>query len=480
MPEVHNRPIACLGGTRLSSFMPEATLDAVLKTLDGRRDQALSSLKELLSIPSVSTKPDHAGEVRRCATWLKDQLKFAEMEAEVMETPGHPVVVAKNKHQPGRPTILFYGHYDVQPPEPLDLWETPAFEPTVRDDKIYARGAADDKGPVWAHIEAVMAWQANGGLPCNVTLLIEGEEENASENLEHFVKHYKDHLQADICVVHDTGMFARGTPAITYGLRGLCYQEVILTGVKSDMHSGMVGGAVPNAANELCKLIATLHDDNRRVNIPGFYDNLVDVSDEEREQWKTLGFNEADFAESVGIDKSVGEAGYSVLERRWMRPTLDVNGLTSGYQGEGAKTVIPSKASAKISMRLVPGQDHKDIRDKFRKALTERCPSSCKIEFLDHGGTDAGLLPFDTPEAKLAAEAIEIGFGAPPVFIREGGTIPVGAMFNELLGLDSLFVGFGLPDDNVHAPNEKMDLDAFYHGARTAAALYDKLSTLKV
>ncbi|MEL7239519.1 MAG: M20/M25/M40 family metallo-hydrolase, partial [Planctomycetota bacterium] len=287
-------------------------------------------------------------------------------------------------------------------------------------------------------------------------------------------------LRADVCVVHDTGQFAKGVPAITYGLRGLCYQEVVLTGVKSDLHSGMFGGAVPNAGNELAKIIAGLHDGDRRVTIPGFYDDVIPLTDEERAQWKTLPFDEADFAASVGIEKPVGEAGYTALEQRWARPTLDVNGLTSGYQGEGAKTVIPSKASAKISMRLVPGQKWTTIREKFQQTIRDRCPAHCSVEFIDHGGIDAGLLPIDTPAAKLAAEAVKIGFDADPVFIREGGSIPVGSLFKEILDLDSLFVGFGLPDDNLHAPNEKMDLDSFYHGARTAAALYDKLSKLEI
>ena len=455
-----------------------ATLDDVLKTLEGRRDQAVAALSELLSIPSVSTTPEHAGDCRRCASWLADQLNFGGMKASVMKTPGHPVVVAKNRHEAGRPTVLFYGHYDVQPAEPLDLWTTPPFEPTVRDGKVYARGAADDKGPVWAHVEAAVAWQANGGLPVNLTMLIEGEEENASENLERFVAENAEHLRADVAVVSDTGQFARGVPAITYGLRGLCYQEVILTGPKSDLHSGMFGGAVPNPANALCKVVASLHDADGRVNIDGFYDGGEPLTDVEREQWRGLPFDEREFAASVGIPHGSGEAGYSTLERRWARPTLDVNGLTSGYQGKGAKTVLPSVASAKVSMRLVPGQDWKDVRAKFQRTIRERCPANCRVDFVDHGGIDAGLVPMDSRASKLAAEAVEVGFGTPPVFVREGGSIPVGSLFKRVLGLDTLFVGFGLPDDNLHAPDEKMDLDAFHAGRRTAAALYDRLSRL--
>lgn len=457
------------------------SLQDVLATLQGRRDQATASLRDLLAIPSVSTKPEHADDCRRCAHWLVDHLKFGHLDASVMETgggAGHPVVVAKNRHESGRPTVLFYGHYDVQPPEPLDLWKSPPFEPTIRDGKIFARGAADDKGPVWAHCEAVLAWQAHGGLPVNLIMLIEGEEETASENLEHFVRHYAEDLKADVAVVSDTGQFARGVPAITYGLRGLCYQEVILSAANTDLHSGMFGGAVPNAANELVRLLATLHDERGRVTVEGFYDDVADLSGAEREEWRRLPFDEEKFFADLGLSGGAGEAGYSTIERRWGRPTLDINGLTSGYQGQGAKTVIPARASAKVSMRLVPDQDWQDIRDKFRKTIRDRCPAHCSVEFLDHGGIDGSVLPIDKPEAKLAAQAVEAGFGAAPVFVREGGSIPVGSLFKQVLGLDTLFVGFGLPDDNLHAPNEKMDLEAFHAGARTAAALYAKLAEL--
>ncbi len=454
-------------------------LDNVLATLDGRKDQSVTALKQLLAIPSVSTKPEHAGDCRRAAQWLVDHLKSAGMQAAAMDTPGHPIVLARNQHQPGRPTVLFYGHYDVQPPEPLDLWKSPPFEPTVRDGKLFARGASDDKGPVWAHCEAVMAWQAHGGLPVNLTMLIEGEEENASANLEAFVKQHAADLKADVALVSDTGQFAPGVPAITYGLRGLCYQEVILTGTSSDLHSGMFGGAVPNAANELARLIASLHDENLHVTVEGFYDDVRDLTAQEKAQWAKLPFDEAQFNASVGVSSGTGERDYSALERRWARPTLDVNGITAGYQGHGAKTVIPSKASAKISMRLVPDQDPKDIRDKFQRTLRARCPANCRIEFLDHGLSEPALLPIDKPEMKLAAHATAIGFGRDPVFIREGGSIPVGSLFKRELGLDTIFVGFGLPDDNLHAPNEKFDLDAFHAGCRTAAALYAKLAEMK-
>ena len=460
-----------------------AKLQDVLATLDNRNDAAVAELKELLSIPSVSTKPEHADDCRRAATWLHDQLKHAGLDVSIMETGtkekrGHPIVVAKNKHEAGRPTVLVYGHYDVQPPEPLELWKSPPFEPDVRDGKIYARGASDDKGQTYCHVDAAVAWQANGGLPVNLTLLIEGEEENASENLEAFVKSYADQLTADVAVVSDTGMFAPGKPAITYGLRGLCYQEVILTASNTDLHSGMFGGAVPNAANELVKLLAGLHDDAGRVTVDGFYDGVQNLTDAERDEWKRLPFDEAKFLGDLGLKQGTGEAGYSAIERRWARPTLDINGITSGYQGAGAKTVIPAKASAKVSMRLVADQSWTDIRTKFRDTLQSRCPANCSLEFLDHGGIDASVLPHDSKANQLAAEAVERGFGAKPVFIREGGSIPVGALFKEALGIDTLFVGFGLGDDNLHAPNEKFDLACFHSGRRTAAVLYERLAEL--
>ncbi len=460
-----------------------AKLDDVLATLDNRNDAAVAELKELLSIPSVSTKPEHAGDCRRAAQWLHDLLKHAGLDVSIMETGtkakrGHPIVVAKNKHEANRPTVLVYGHYDVQPPEPLDLWKSPPFDPTVRDGKIYARGASDDKGQTYCHVDAVLAWQANGGLPVNLTLLIEGEEENASENLEAFVKSYADELKADVAVVSDTAQFAKGIPAITYGLRGLCYQEVILTASNTDLHSGSFGGAVPNAANELVKLLASLHDESERVTVEGFYDDVRDLDEAERQSLGELPFDEKQYFQDLGLPGGTGEAGYTTIERRSARPTLDINGITSGYQAEGAKTVIPAKASAKVSMRLVSDQSWTDIRDKFRRTLQDRCPANCSLEFIDHGGIDASVLPHDSKAMQLAADAVAQGFGAKPIFSRDGGSIPVGALFKSVLGVDTLFVGFGLPDDNLHAPNEKLDLDAFHAGRRTAAVLYERLSRL--
>src|SRR4051794_24768774 len=422
-------------------------LDRVLSTLAGRRDASVAALKEFLSIPSVSTKPEHKPDMVRCATWLADQLKFGGMRAEVRATGGPPVVVAKNDHKPGRPTVLLYGHYDVQPPEPLELWTTPPFEPAIRDDAIYARGAADDKGQVWCHVEALRAWQTHGGPPVNVTLLIEGEEEIGSPNLMATVKEQRESLRADVAVISDTNQFARGIPAITYGLRGLVYMEVKITAANHDLHSGLFGGTVANPANELCKLLGSLHDENGRVMIDGFYDDVAALTQPERDEWAKLPWDDKRYEMDLNLPKVFGEKGYATLERRWARPTCDVNGLTSGYQGPGAKTVLPCEASAKVSMRLVPNQDPAKIEAAFERTLRSRCPGDVRIEFHCKGGNPAIVVPRDSKAIQLAAQAIEIGFGTPPVFMREGGSIPIVSTFKAELGVDTLLLGFGLEDD---------------------------------
>jgi acetylornithine deacetylase/succinyl-diaminopimelate desuccinylase-like protein len=386
--------------------------------------------------------------------------------------------VAKNKHISGRPTVLFYGHYDVQPPEPLDLWTTPPFQPAIRNNAIHARGAADDKGQVWAHVEAIRSWQQAGGLPVNLTLLIEGEEEIGSPNLPDFVAKNRDLLKANIAIVSDTNQFARGIPAITYGLRGLVYMEVTIIGTSHDVHSGLYGGAVPNAINVLCELLATLHDRHGRVNIRGFYDSVVPLAPDERAMWARLPFDESKFAEEFKLPGLTGEIGYSSLERTWARPTCDINGISGGWEGPGAKTVIASKASAKVSMRLVPNQDPIAIRDSFIEAMTQRCPKYVKIDVTCHSHARPVLTPMHSPAMELASEAVEIGYGIRPTLIRGGGTVPVVDLIKSHLGIDTLMVGFGLPDDRVHSPNEKFELDALYAGCRTAAALYDRLAKL--
>lgn len=457
-------------------------LDDVLRTIDQRRDQAVALLKDFVAIPSVSTLPDHAADVRRCAQWVADQLRFAALDVAVLETGGHPCVVAKNKHAAGRPTVLVYGHYDVQPPDPIDGWLTPPFEPTIGKttagtDALFGRGAVDDKGQVLCHLEALTAWQAHGGLPVNVTVLIEGEEEIGSANLGGFITRHRDALAADVCVISDTNQFARGFPAITTGLRGLVYQELIVKGSNRDLHSGIYGGAVTNPANALAKLIAGLHDDKGRVNLPGFYDDVIEPGDAERRAWQALPFDEADYKLEIDIAAAAGgEQGYGLLERTWARPTCDVNGLTNGYQGVGAKTVIGAFASAKISFRLVADQDPEKIRDTFHQAMRDRAPAGVTLEFHDHGTAPAYLVPQDHWGVAAARRAIQTGFGRPATLIGSGGSIPIAATIKQQLGIDSIFVGFGLPDDAVHSPNEKFDLDCLAAGSRTAAALYAELS----
>jgi acetylornithine deacetylase/succinyl-diaminopimelate desuccinylase-like protein len=327
-------------------------------------------------------------------------------------------------------------------------------------------------------VEAISAWQQHGGLPVNLIFLIEGEEEIGSENLEAFVRDHAGELKADIAVISDTSQFADGLPAITYGLRGLCYAEVFITGPSHDLHSGQFGGAVPNPANVLCEFIASLHAHDGKVALPGFYADVVPLTIEERDNWHRLPFNENDFAKSVGIPHGSGEAGYTSPERMWARPTCDVNGITAGYQGPGAKTVIASKASAKISMRLVPNQDPKNIQAAFEQALRDRLPHNVTHEVKWYGASPAAIVPIDSRPTRLAAEALQVGFKTPPVFMREGGSIPVVGLFKRALGVDTLLVGFGLPDDRVHSPNEKFNLSALFGGTRTAAALYERLSTL--
>jgi acetylornithine deacetylase/succinyl-diaminopimelate desuccinylase-like protein len=459
-------------------------LDKILQHIDATRQQSLEGLKAFLRIPSVSTKPEHRPDMQTCAQFVAKELTAAGLTAQILPTKGHPVVLAKTPQDPSRPTVLFYGHYDVQPEEPLEQWTTPPFEPTVRKDDtghdaVFARGAVDDKGQVWCHLQALLAHkQQGGGVPVNVVALIEGEEEIGSVNLYDFVKEHAAELKADVAVVSDTNQFARNVPAITYGLRGLVYTEVILTGPTHDLHSGLYGGTLHNPANALCELLATLHNPDGSVNIPGFYDDVRKLTDQERKIWASLPFNDESHRKEMGVPHLSGEAGFTTLERKWARPTCDINGLTSGYQGPGAKTIIPAKASAKVSMRLVPDQDPKKIEAAFRRALESRLPRTVTLDVHVHSGAAPSILPIDNPATQLAAKAVKTGFGIDPVFMREGGTVPVGTLFKAALGIDTLFVGFGLSDDRVHSPNEKFDLDALHKGTRTAAALYAELAKL--
>ena len=459
-------------------------LTSILQHIDANRQQSLDGLKAFLRIPSVSTKPEHVPDMQRCAQFVAQQLTACGFASRILPTAGHPIVLAKNQHQPNRPTVLVYGHYDVQPPEPLDQWTTPAFEPTVRKDEngfdaVYARGAVDDKGQVWCHIEALRAWKQQGGqIPVNVIALIEGEEEIGSIHLEQFLRDHQADLKADVALVSDTNQFARNVPAITYGLRGLVYTEVTLTGPTHDLHSGLYGGTLQNPANALCELLATLHNPDGSVNIPNFYDDVRKLTDQERKIWASLPFSDDAHRKEMGVPQLFGETGFTTLERKWARPTCDINGLTSGYQGPGAKTIIPAKASAKVSMRLVPDQNPQKIEAAFRRALESRLPKTVTLDIHVHSGAHPSLLLIDNPATQLAAKAVKTGFGIDPVFMREGGTVPVGTLFKQQLGIDTLFIGFGLSDDRVHSPNEKFDLDALHKGTRTAAALYHELAKL--
>jgi acetylornithine deacetylase/succinyl-diaminopimelate desuccinylase-like protein len=466
-------------------------LDRLLTALDHRRPRTVAGLVRFLQFPSISTQPEHARDVRACADWLRVELEAAGLTTQVRETGGHPAVVGRTQVRPERPTVLVYGHYDVQPPEPLEQWQSPPFEPTVRKDEsgfeaVFARGAADDKGQVWAHVAALAAWHeihGDGGLPVNLILLIEGEEEIGSEHLEAFIAANRAELAADVAVISDTNQFARGVPAITYGLRGLCYMEVEVVGASHDLHSGLFGGAVPNAANALAQMLGGLHDEQGRVTIPGFYDGVRPLSAREKKEWAKLPFDEGGFFGGLGLEAAgageFGERGYTTLERRWARPTCDINGITSGYQGPGAKTVIPCRASAKVSMRLVPDQDPSAIASAFERAMRERCPVGVQISFKQHGLAPAAITPIDSPAMGCAQRALEIGFGAAPVLMREGGSIPVVGILKRQLGVDSLLVGFGLPDDRIHSPNEKFNLASLHGGARTAAALYAELAGMR-
>lgn len=453
------------------------SIDAVLAEIESTRAASLESLKAMLRIPSISAQPDHAGDCRACAGWIADCLRGCGFSPEIAETGGHPVVLAKNQFKPGRPTVLLYGHYDVQPPEPLDLWTTPPFEPTVRDGSIYARGACDDKGQVWAHLHALQVWARHGGVPVNLIVLIEGEEEIGSENLERFIQSRKADLAADVAVISDTGQFARGVPAITYGLRGLVYEEIFLTGAGHDLHSGLFGGAVPNPANILTEVLGRLHDrQSHKVLIPGFYDDVAELTEAERKEWQSLPFDEQGFLTELKLPGGHGEAGYSTIERKSARPTCDINGLTAGYQGHGAKTVIGSTASAKVSMRLVPNQDPVKIQTAFREFIRSRVPAGVKLELKNHGLAGPVIVSRDSDAMRRATDAMEQGFGKRPVLIRDGGSIPIVGLFKRELGLDTLLLGFGLPDDRIHSPNEKFGLDCLHQGTRTAAALWAHLA----
>jgi acetylornithine deacetylase/succinyl-diaminopimelate desuccinylase-like protein len=453
-------------------------MNNVIDFINTNRDRYVDELKAYLAIPSISALPEHQQDVRRCAEWSADEMRRIGLQnVRLIETPGYPVVYGDWLGAEGAPTILFYGHYDVQPVDPLNLWESPPFEATVRDGEIYARGAADDKGQVFMHFKAIEAHlKQTGRLPVNMKIILEGEEEVGSANLDDFVKAHKAELSADLVVISDSAMFERGIPSICYGLRGLVYFQLDLRGSKSDLHSGMFGGAVANPGFVLAQVIAQMKDRGGRIRIPGFYDDVRPLREEEREQWKRLPFNEKRYAKELGAPKLVGESDYSTLERVWARPTFEVNGLLSGFTGAGAKTVLPAVAMAKVSMRLVPDQRPDKIAELFEAYVRKVTPKSVELKVTRMHGGKPWMTEFDNPYVQAAGRAIEKGFGKTPVFTREGGSIPVVATFQEILGLPSVLFGVGLPDENAHAPNEKLDLGNFHGGVIASAFLYDEVS----
>lgn len=438
-----------------------------------------ADLCELLRIKSVSADGAYRDEVRRASEWMADHFRRLGMKTEVFPTAGHPIVYAEHLQALGAPTVLVYGHYDVQPPDPLEEWISPPFEPTRRNGNLYARGATDDKGQMLTHVKSAEAWLATAGkLPVNVKYLIEGEEEVGSEHLDDFISANIERLRADCVVISDTCQFGPGQPAITYGLKGIAYYELRLSGPSQDLHSGSFGGAVMNPANALTQMLAALIDKQGRVQVPGFYDDVTPLADAEREQFADLGFSDADFARQLGVDALAGEEGYTTLERRWARPTFDINGLWSGYQGEGAKTVLPARAGAKFSFRLVPKQDPAQLTENLRTMLEKLCPAGIRMKLDSYHNAPGIVVPLDSPYMAAAAKAIEKGFGRKPVFIREGGSIPVVATFHERLGVDTLLLGWGLSDDNTHSPNEKFCLADFHRGIKASAHLWEELSKL--
>jgi acetylornithine deacetylase/succinyl-diaminopimelate desuccinylase-like protein len=446
---------------------------------ESNKERYLSELIDLLKIPSISADPNYKNEVQKCAESLAQGLTNIGIDkVEICQTAGNPIVYGEKIIDPTKPTILVYGHYDVQPADPLDLWTSPAFEPVIKTTEkhpqgaIFARGACDDKGQMFMHVKAVESMLATNELPCNVKFMIEGEEEVGSENLAIFVKNEKDRLKADIILVSDTGMLANDVPSITTGLRGLSYVEVEVTGPNRDLHSGLYGGCVANPINVLAQMIASLHDATGKITIPGFYDKVIELSDEERAEMAKAPFSHEAYCKALDIEETMGEAGFSTMERGSIRPTLDVNGMWGGYTGEGAKTVIASKAYAKISMRLVPDQDPEEITNLFLTHFESIAPKGVRVKVKPHHGGEAAVTPIDSVGYKAASMAYEKSFGKKPIPVRSGGSIPIVAMFEKELGLKTILMGFGLDSDAIHSPNEHYGLFNFYKGIETIPYFY--------
>jgi acetylornithine deacetylase/succinyl-diaminopimelate desuccinylase-like protein len=457
-------------------------LDLVLAHIDATRATAHGRLFEFLRIPSISAQPAHAEDCRRAAAWAADHLRGSGFTADILETGGHPIVMADHPGTGAGPQLLYYGHYDVQPPEPLELWTSPAFEPTLVDGphgkRVVARGAVDDKGQVAMWLEAFRAWHdVAGGVPCRVTVLLEGEEEVGTANLLPFLRAHRDALRADAAVISDTGMWDIDTPAITTRLRGIVYTEVTLHAARRDLHSGIYGGSALNPINALTRMLGGLHDDDGRVTLDGFYDGVAALSPEEAAQWAGLGFDEAAFLGGIGLGVPVGERGLPGLHRLWARPTADINGIWGGYAGDGPKTVIAAEAGAKVSFRLVPGQDPERVFAAFERFVAARTPADARVTVTKFSADPAIEVPADTRLVGAARAALQDEYGRAPVLIGCGGSIPVVEALHSILGLDTLLMGFGLDDDQVHSPNEKFEVRCLDHGTRAHARLLARLAT---
>lgn len=456
---------------------------AVLQQADAAFDQSRENLFALLRIPSISAQPVHKPDIQRAAEWWRDQLAGLGFRAEIRPTAGHPVVVG---HFDGPadyrgPHVLFYGHYDVQPVDPVELWHSPPFEPQLVDGphgkRFVARGAVDDKGQTMMFLEALRAWHtAGGGIPARLTVLIEGEEEVGSPNLEPFLAQHRDDLKSDLALISDTGMWDVDTPAITTRLRGMAYCEVTLKAANRDLHSGLYGGSALNPINALTHILGELHDESGRIQLPGFYDRVKPVTNAQRAQWDALGFDEAAFLGGIGLSTPVGERGYAALERLWARPTADINGIWGGYTGPGSKTVIAAEASAKVSFRLVPDQDPAEVYAAFQHFVQDRLPPGAQAEFKINSGSPGIEMNLDTPWVRAAQTVLAEEYGKPAVLMGSGGSIPVVMSLKQVLGIDSLLIGFGLDDDQVHSPNEKFEQRCFYHGIRSHARLLAKFA----
>lgn len=444
------------------------------------KDRFLEELLELLRIPSVSADPTFKNDVLACAAYIKTKLIAAGADnVEICPTTGYPIVYGDKIVNPSLPTVLVYGHYDVQPADPYELWDSPPFDPVIKDNKIYARGACDDKGQFYMHLKAFETMMKTDTLHCNVKFMIEGEEEVGSENLEVFVNENKERLAADVILVSDTSMISLDTPSITTGLRGLSYVEVEIVGPNRDLHSGVYGGGVANPINVLSSMIASLQDEHKHITIPGFYDKVIELSDGEREAMAATPFSLDEYKKHLDIADIDGEEGYSTLERVSIRPTLDVNGIWGGYIGKGAKTVLPSKANAKISMRLVPNQDPDEIMELFQKHFESIAPNSVKVKVSPHHGGHPAVTPTDTIEYKAASNAIEEAFGKTPIPTRDGGSIPIVSMFEKVLGLKTILMGFGLDSDAIHSPNEHYGVDNYFKGIETIPLFFKHYAQLK-